>query len=200
MSEAEKLDKVQDTDTGADVTDTPATVADAVVDSVPEETIAAAADTEAVVESAAAASDESDAEAAPSADDEDSFRLMYEASLKEKSDIRIGEMVTGMVVGLNADVVVIDVGTKAEGTIPLAEFAQAGMEVPAIGTEIKALIQSVGGSSGVSLSVLAIRQREAWAGIEAAVTDESTVDAVITAEVKGGYRVSLSGLNAFMPR
>jgi len=198
MSEAEKLDKVQDVDTGADVTNTPATVADA-VDSVPEEAIAATADIEAVVESAAA-SDDSEEEAAPSADDEDSFRLMYEASLKEKSDIRIGEMVTGMVVGLNADVVVIDVGTKAEGTIPLAEFEQAGMEVPAIGTEIKALIQSVGGSSGVSLSVLAIRQREAWAGIEAAVTDESTVDAVITAEVKGGYRVSLGGLNAFMPR
>jgi len=200
MSEAEKLDKVQDADTEVAVVDAPAASAGEVEDSAPE---VVAADEQAADESPVATISkvsESDEEAQPSADDEDSFRLMYEASLKEKSEIRIGEMVTGMVVGVNADVVVIDVGTKAEGTIPLAEFEQAGLPVPAIGTEIKALIQSVGGSSGVSLSVLAIRQREAWAAIEAAAADESTVDAVITAEIKGGYRVSLNGLNAFMPR
>ncbi|WP_167631417.1 30S ribosomal protein S1 [Mariprofundus ferrooxydans] len=200
MSEAEKLDTIQKAGGEADVVDTASATAEAtpeVVAAETETTAAAPAAEEPVVQ-ASEESDETPAEEAVS--EEDSFRLLYEASLKEKGEIRKGEMVTGMVVGLNADVVVIDVGTKAEGTIPLAEFEQAGLPVPAIGTEIKALIQSVGGSSGVSLSVLAIRQREAWDAIEAAVADESTVDAVITSEVKGGYRVSLSGLNAFMPR
>ncbi|MDQ6992930.1 MAG: 30S ribosomal protein S1 [Mariprofundus sp.] len=131
---------------------------------------------------------------------EDSFKLMYEASLKEKTEIRRGEIITGMVVGVNADVVVIDVGMKDEGTIPLAEFAQAGMAVPAVGDQLQALIQSAGDSSGVSLSVLAIKQRQAWDQLEAAVADESTVEAVITAETKGGFRVKLNGLNGFMPR
>jgi len=221
MSETRKLDKVQDVDAGVAVVVTPAQLAGDVVDSVSDVATAETvvidepAAAEQTVESqrvadtiAQAPANEASAdtvtnpveEAQQVANEEDSFRLMYEASLKEKTEIRVGEMVTGMVVGVNDDVVVIDVGAKAEGTVPLAEFDQAGLPVPAIGTEIRALIQSIGGSFGASLSVLAVRQREAWEVIEAAVADGSTVDAVVTSEIKGGYRVSLNGLNAFMPR
>ena len=136
-------------------------------------------------------------EAAP---EEESFKQMFEASLKEQPVVKRGEMINGMIVSINSDAVIIDVGAKAEGSIPLAEFEQAGMEIPVIGDEIDALVQSVGGAAGVRLSVLAAKQSAAWTGIESAQATGSCVDAVITTEVKGGFRVNLNGLNAFMPR
>ncbi|ATX81446.1 SSU ribosomal protein S1P [Mariprofundus ferrinatatus] len=132
--------------------------------------------------------------------EEESFKQLFEASLKEQTEVRRGEMVDGMVVGINSDAVIIDVGAKAEGSIPLAEFADAGLETPKVGDMVHAMVQSVGGSAGVKLSVLAARKNESWAAIEAAVESGEPVDAVITSEVKGGYRVNLNGLSAFMPR
>ncbi|RLL51956.1 30S ribosomal protein S1 [Mariprofundus sp. EBB-1] len=132
------------------------------------------------------------------AEEEESFKLMFEASLKEKPIVKRGEMITGMVVSVTADTVTIDVGAKDEGTIPAAEFVQAGIALPAVGDEIDALVQSTSG--GVKLSVLEVKQREAWTAVAAAAESGEAVEAVVTAAVKGGYRVSLSGLNAFMPR
>jgi len=132
--------------------------------------------------------------------EEESFKQMFEASLKEQPILKRGEMITGMVVNVSADTVTIDVGAKDEGTIPAAEFAQAGMEMPAVGDEIDALVQATGGSAGVKLSVLEVKQREAWTAVAAAVESGEAIDAVVTAAIKGGYKVSLSGLNAFMPR
>jgi len=132
--------------------------------------------------------------------EEESFKQMFEASLKEQPVLRRGETIKGMVVSCNADTVIIDVGAKGEGSIPAAEFIEAGLEIPAVGDEVNAQVQSVGGSTGVVLSVLAARQREAWAAVEAAFESGDSVEATVTAEVKGGYRVNLAGLNAFMPR
>ncbi len=143
---------------------------------------------------------QSEADADQGSAEEESFKQMFEASLKEQPEVKRGEMIKGMVVSINNDAVIIDVGAKAEGSIPLSEFAQAGLDIPAVGEEIDALVQSVGGSAGVKLSVLAARQSAAWAEIERAQADGSYVDAVITSEVKGGFRVNLNGLNAFMPR
>ncbi|MBL4774961.1 MAG: 30S ribosomal protein S1 [Mariprofundus sp.] len=132
-------------------------------------------------------------------EEEESFKQMFEASLKEQPIVKRGEMITGMVVSISSDTVTIDVGAKNEGTIPLTEFTQADMALPAVGEEIDALVQSVG-ATGVVLSVLEVKQREAWAVIAAAAESGEAIDAVVTEAIKGGYRVSLSGLKAFMPR
>jgi len=132
--------------------------------------------------------------------EEESFKQMFEASLKEEPIVKRGEMIKCMVVSVNADVVTLDVGVKGEGTVPVAEFTQAGIDLPVVGVEVYAQVQSVGGGTGIVLSVLAAKQREAWAAIETAAESGEIVEGVVTAEVKGGFRVNLSGLNAFMPR
>jgi len=142
----------------------------------------------------------SDAEAQSDGSEEESFKAMFEASLREQPVVRRGELIRGMIVSCNNETVTIDVGAKGEGVIPASEFVEAGLPTPKVGDEVDALVQSVGGSAGVTLSVLAARQREAWALVQAAVDNESTMEALITSEVKGGYRVSLAGLSAFMPR
>ena len=132
--------------------------------------------------------------------EEESFQQLFEASLKEQVEIRRGQMIDGEVVSVGTDAVTIDVGAKAEGSIPLAEFAEAGLEAPAVGSVVHAMVQSAGGRGGIKLSILAAKKDESWLAIEAAIEGNKTVDAVVTAEVKGGFRVSLGGLSAFMPR
>jgi len=131
---------------------------------------------------------------------EESFEQLFNASLKESPVARKGETIRGMVVSVEGDNVIVDVGAKAEGSIAKDEFARAGLELPKVGEEIEALVQSVGGSAGVRLSVLAVRQREDWTAVEQAMAEGAALDAKVIAEVKGGFRVQLGGLEAFMPR
>jgi len=208
MNEANHNEKVQDVDVQTAVSETAAEeqVADAQATvEAPTETVQAedtvqAADAQAADApvSDALAADESDTNESES--EEESFRQMFEASLREQPVVKRGEMIKGMVVGINSDAVIIDVGAKAEGSIPIAEFEQVSLAIPAVGDEVDALVQSVGGTDGVRLSVLAARQSVAWSEIEHAQAAGACVDGLITSEVKGGFRVNLNGLNAFMPR
>jgi small subunit ribosomal protein S1 len=131
---------------------------------------------------------------------EESFKQLFEQSLREQPMIRRGETVKGTVVHCGQEVVVIDIGAKAEGTIPLSEFATIGVPVPAVGDQVEAQVRSVGGASGVELSVLDAHRRSVWSEIEAAMESGVAVDGRVVAEVKGGFKVDLGGIEAFMPR
>ncbi|HKI60570.1 MAG TPA: S1 RNA-binding domain-containing protein, partial [Mariprofundaceae bacterium] len=75
-----------------------------------------------------------------------------------------------------------------------------GKELPAVGDEIEAMVISAGGREGIRLSVLEGRRQELWQQVDAAVEAGETVEATVLKEVKGGFRVDLGGLSAFMPR
>lgn len=137
--------------------------------------------------------------AAPVAEEE-SFKKLFEASLKEAPALKRGENIKCVVVSVNDDVVTLDVGTKNEGTIHVSEFATIGKALPAVGDEIEAMVISAGGREGTRLSVLEGRRQELWQAVDAAVEAGETVEATVLKEVKGGFRVDLGGLSGFMPR
>jgi len=138
--------------------------------------------------------------AAPAVAEEESFKQLFEASLKEKPALKKGESIKGFVVSVDSEVVTLDVGAKNEGTIDGSEVETMRGDLPAVGDEIDVMILSAGGRGGVRLSVLAGRRKELWVGIDAAVESGETVEATVLKEVKGGFRVNLGGLEAFMPR
>ncbi len=132
--------------------------------------------------------------------EEESFKQLFEASLKEQPVLKKGETVKGVVIGVNDNEVVLDVGAKAEGVVPAAEFETLGQSLPAAGDEVEALVLATDAAGGVRLSVLEGRRRELWTGVEAALESGELLEGRILKEVKGGYRVELGGLTAFMPR
>ncbi|MCF7821426.1 MAG: S1 RNA-binding domain-containing protein, partial [Mariprofundaceae bacterium] len=138
--------------------------------------------------------------ALPAGAEEESFKQLFEASLKEKPALKRGESIKGFVVSVDSEVVTLDVGEKNEGTINASEFETIGSELPAVGDEIDVMVISAGGRDGVRLSVLEGRRQELWSGIDAALEAGETVEATVLREVKGGFRVNLGGLEAFMPR
>jgi len=139
-------------------------------------------------------------EAADNGAEEESFKKMFEASLKETPALKRGENVKGVVVSIDSDVVTLDVGAKNEGTINVSEFAAIERALPAVGDEIEAMVVSAGGRGGIQLSVLEGRRQELWEKVDEAVAAGDTVEATVLKEVKGGFRVDLGGLSAFMPR
>lgn len=114
--------------------------------------------------------------------------------------VKEGTVVKGKVVGMNNDVIVIDVGLKNEGRIPVSEFAFPGSVLPEVGDMVDVYIEKIEGRNGrtVISREKALRE-ESWVHLEAALEEGKLVDGVIFGRVKGGFTVDLSGVVAFLP-
>ncbi len=112
-----------------------------------------------------------------------------------------GSVVKGLVVSIDGDFAVIDVGLKSEGRIPLKEFTVPGRasEIKA-GDEVEVFVERYEDKNGeVMLSREKARREEAWTQLERAFQDNQRVNGVIFGRVKGGFTVDLSGAVAFLP-
>jgi len=132
--------------------------------------------------------------------EEESFKSLFEASLREQPVLLRGQIIKGVVVSAGMDSVTVDIGAKAEGSLPASEFAAMGVAVPAVGDDVEVLVKAFGEGGASSISALEAHRHKLWAGVEQALQDGSLISATIDSEVKGGYRVTLGGLAAFMPR
>ncbi len=139
---------------------------------------------------------------ADTAEDADAalFRRMLEESLETQPIAARGEVVEGVIIGVDGDAVLVDVGAKNEGVIPVREFEQMGEALPGAGDRIEVLVQDTDGARGVRVSALAARRAEMWRRVEQAKVSGDVLDARVLREVKGGLRVNLGGLEAFLPR
>ena len=118
------------------------------------------------------------------------------------SDNRLqGKVVTGTVLAVENDLVLVDVGLKSEGHVPIKEFSDAtgNIEVTA-GDRVEIFVERFEGRDGVVLlSRDKAKREEAWAVMEKAFESEKRVSGVIFGRVKGGFTVDLTGAVAFLP-
>ncbi len=118
---------------------------------------------------------------------------LYDQSFRE---LRPGEIVKGTVVSVTSNEVLVDVGYKAEGVVPLSEF-----ETPPVqGEEIEVFVKSLSGEGGIRLSKKEAERIRRWEEIEKAWNKGDYVEGVIKEKIKGGYRVDLGGYLAFLPQ
>ncbi|MDQ6951607.1 MAG: S1 RNA-binding domain-containing protein [Mariprofundales bacterium] len=133
-------------------------------------------------------------------DEEEDFKTLFEASFKGSAPLDEGQLTNGVVVGIEGDCVIIDIGAKGEGEVAITEFARAGMSGPVLEQEVEVMVVAIGGRDGVKLSVLEAQKRHHWKVIEASLADGTPLDAHVVSEVKGGFRLTVGGVSAFMPR
>ncbi len=112
-----------------------------------------------------------------------------------------GAVVRGLIVAIEGDFAVIDVGLKSEGRVPLKEFTVPGRASDLkAGDSVEVYVERYEDRYGeVSLSREKARREEAWAQLEKAFQDNQRVNGVIFGRVKGGFTVDLSGAVAFLP-
>jgi small subunit ribosomal protein S1 len=128
---------------------------------------------------------------------DDDFASLFEASIQAKR-IAKGQTVEGAIVAIGAEVAFVNVGSKGEAQIDIAELKDAdGVLTVAVGDRIRALVVSTEG--GLTLSRRLARGAATDRQLEDAFRAGLPVEGKIEREVKGGYEVRLGGQRAFCP-
>jgi len=127
----------------------------------------------------------------------DDFQTMFEESMRS---VKPGGVVKGKVVGITATHVMIDVGYKSEGQIPLQEFLDRDGKVQVqVGDEVDVFFDSSEDDNGdIILSRERAENIKIWEEIERAFREGLGVEGVILSKVKGGFNVDV-GVPGFLP-
>ncbi|WGD29327.1 30S ribosomal protein S1 [Ancylobacter sp. WKF20] len=131
----------------------------------------------------------------------DDFAAMLEESFNHTEPAE-GAVVKGIVVAIEKDLAIIDIGLKTEGRVALREFAGPGRDQQIkVGDEVEVYLERVENALGEAvLSRDKARREESWVRLEKAFNAQEKVTGVIFNQVKGGFTVDLDGAVAFLPR
>jgi len=130
----------------------------------------------------------------------ESFAQLFEQSLANQR-IRPGMILTGLVVDVTDDVVIVNVGLKSEAVIPLEQFKNERGEVEVkAGDNVEVALDSVEDGTGETrLSREKAKRARTWTRLEEAFNKSEIVTGVITGRVKGGFTVEIENVRAFLP-
>ncbi|WP_417446752.1 30S ribosomal protein S1 [Kangiella sp.] len=130
----------------------------------------------------------------------ENFAQLFEESLANV-EMRPGAIITGVVVDIDNEVVVVNAGLKSEGVIPRNQFLSDSGELEvSVGDEVQVALDAVEDGFGETrLSRERAKRFAAWGVLEAAHEANETVKGVITGKVKGGFTVDVQSIRAFLP-
>jgi len=130
----------------------------------------------------------------------ESFAQLFEQSLANQR-IRPGMILTGLVVDVTPDVVIVNVGLKSEAVIPLEQFKNERGEVEVKpGDQVEVALDAVEDGTGETrLSREKAKRARTWTRLEEAFNKSEIVTGVITGRVKGGFTVEIENVRAFLP-
>ncbi len=130
----------------------------------------------------------------------ESFADLFEESLNS-TPMQTGKIVTGTVVGVTSDMVMVNAGLKSESAIAIEEFANEKGEITVeVGDLIDVVLKSLeDGFGATQLSREEAKAAEAWITLEHALEADEIIKGVISGKVKGGFTVELENIRAFLP-
>ena len=124
-----------------------------------------------------------------------SMMEMYVSTLK---DIRDGQIVKGSIVAISEQEVVVDIGFKSEGFVPIFEFLDK--DSLTIGKEIEVLIESIEDEDGrVILSHAKAQKMQGWQKLSESIDEGDLIEGKVVRQVKGGFIVDVFGVEGFLP-
>jgi small subunit ribosomal protein S1 len=127
------------------------------------------------------------------------FEELFAQSMKDQ-DFKVGDVVTGTVVEVQSDYVLVDINYKSEGLIPIDEFRVVdGVRAVNPGDKVEVLIDRIENENGmIGLSKNKADMMRAWTDISKAAENEEVIEGTVIAKVKGGLEVDI-GVKAFLP-
>lgn len=127
------------------------------------------------------------------------FEALFQQSMKEQ-DFKVGDVVTGTVVEVQSDYVLVDINYKSEGLINIDEFRVVdGVRSVKPGDRVEVLIDRIENENGmIGLSKNKADMMRAWTDISKAAENEEVIEGTVIAKVKGGLSVDI-GVTAFLP-
>ncbi|MEN1929353.1 30S ribosomal protein S1 [Luteimonas sp. MJ204] len=131
----------------------------------------------------------------------ESFAELFEQSEAHLAKLKPGSIVTGTVIQVRTDVVVINAGLKSEGIVPIEQFRNDAGEIDvAEGDIVKVALDSLENGFGETvLSREKAKRAMVWDELEEALEKNETVTGRISGKVKGGFTVDIKDVRAFLP-
>ncbi len=131
----------------------------------------------------------------------ESFAELFEQSQANLSKLKPGSIVTGIVVQVRSDVVVINAGLKSEGIVPIEQFRNDDGEIDvAEGDTVKVALDALENGFGETvLSREKAKRAMVWDELEEALEKNETITGKISGKVKGGFTVDIKDVRAFLP-
>ena len=132
--------------------------------------------------------------------EEESFAAMLEESLAGQQ-MRPGSLLTGRVVEIGPDIVMVSAGLKSDSAIPASQFRdETGALTVGVGDEVEVALDAVEDGFGETrLSREKAKRAQAWRRLENAFESSDNVSGVISGKVKGGFTVDIDDIRAFLP-
>ncbi|OED42447.1 30S ribosomal protein S1 [Chromatiales bacterium (ex Bugula neritina AB1)] len=130
----------------------------------------------------------------------ESFAEMFEESISQ-TQMKPGSILSGTVIEISGDFVMVHAGLKSEGVIPVEQFMdETGNISVSVGEVVEVALDSVEDGFGETrLSREKAKRARAWARLEQAQETEEIVTGAITGKVKGGFTVEINDIRAFLP-
>src|SRR6188472_2546795 len=130
----------------------------------------------------------------------ESFAQLFESSIANQR-IRAGMILTGLVVDVGEDMVIVNVGLKSEANIPLEQFKNERGEIEVkAGDSIEVALDAMEDGTGETrLSRDKAKRARTWTRLEESFNKSEIVTGTITGRVKGGFTVEIDNVRAFLP-
>ncbi|MGI9331504.1 MAG: 30S ribosomal protein S1 [Gammaproteobacteria bacterium] len=130
----------------------------------------------------------------------ETFAQLFEESLASES-IKPGTILTGLVVDISPEVVIVSAGLKSEAVIPTSQFRNDQGEIEcAIGDQVEVALDAVEDGTGeTKLSRERAKRARTWEWLDDAFQNSKIVNGVINGRVKGGFTVDIDFVRAFLP-
>ncbi|OGS20740.1 MAG: hypothetical protein A3J83_00660 [Elusimicrobia bacterium RIFOXYA2_FULL_40_6] len=129
----------------------------------------------------------------------DELEMNFEAAINGMQDMKPGEIRTVKIVAVDKEGVVVDLGMKSEGFIPIEEFGQRGVPGDFVSEkEIQVVFTGSRMDGYYLVSYNQARQKFAWAKLKSSYDGNEAVSGTIVKKIKGGFIVDI-GIDAFLP-
>jgi len=130
---------------------------------------------------------------------DEEYKQLAELLTKDLTDYKEGEVVKGTIVGIQGDRVIIDIGFKAEGSVPVSEFDDPSQIIP--GQQVEVLLERVEGTAEgeIVLSKKLADFQRIWERVVQAYDNQEVIQAKILKRIKGGLVAEIFGMESFLP-
>ncbi len=131
------------------------------------------------------------------AEQQTEFEKLYDQSLKS---FKSGTLVRGRVLQVRSGVVMLDLGYKSDGIIPVEQFTEEELKALKPGDELEVLLEAAEDSNGnLLLSREKAKKLQVWDHLNQAYQSGTPVKGKVVSVIKGGLSVDIGGVSAFLP-
>jgi small subunit ribosomal protein S1 len=128
---------------------------------------------------------------------ETEFEKLYSQSIKQ---FKSGTLVRGRVLQIRSGFVMLDLGYKSDGIIPVEQFTEDELRTMKPGDELEVLLEAAEDSNGnIMLSRDKAKKLQVWDDLNSAYQTGAPVKGKVLAAIKGGLSVDIGGVEAFLP-